>query len=229
MTWTSGFSAAKPSAMPQIKPPPPTGTKTRSTSGRSARISGTIDEWPVITMSFANGWMNTSGSCSHARAAIHSSRRSRGSCTGVAPRARTPSSLRAGAVSYIITRHGTPSDLATYAQASAALPALTVRSPRATRSRSKRWAAAKKPRTLKLPVGCCDSSFTYPPDGVGINGVWRMWGARSRATSCTAAASTPAMAVTGRPWCQPRRPGRPRRRSAPPPRPRTRCRWTCRR
>ncbi len=71
----------------------------------------------------------------------------------MAPHRFTPSTFVAGAVSYITTRQDTPRVLAAYAQAWAALPALTVIKPRCSLSAGIPSAAAKKPRTLKLPVG----------------------------------------------------------------------------
>src|ERR1700680_2755049 len=70
---------------------------------------------------------------------------SRGIGIGVAPQRFTPSTLGAGAVSYMTTRQETPSFLATYAQAWAALPALTVIKPR------RRGCAG--PRSLPIIVG----------------------------------------------------------------------------
>ena len=75
---------------------------------------------------------------------------------GSPPQRLTPSILVAGAVSNMSTRHGTPMLCAAYAQACAALPALTVMRPCFRRSGIETCAcvaAAKKPRTLKLPVG----------------------------------------------------------------------------
>src|SRR5437773_2275861 len=82
---------------------------------------------------------------------------------GFAPQRLTPSTLVAGALSNMTTRHGTPSLCAAYAQACAALPALTVMRPLASLSLGIASAAAKKPLTLKLPVGWRHSSLSDAP------------------------------------------------------------------
>jgi hypothetical protein len=46
-------------AMPQQRPPPPYGTMTVSTSGRSSTISRAIVPFPAITAESLNGWTKT--------------------------------------------------------------------------------------------------------------------------------------------------------------------------
>ena len=97
--------------------------------------------------------------------------------------------------------HGTRSSRATYAHASAALPALTVSSPRATRSLVQNVRGGEEAANLETSRGLQRFELEEPAAGVGIKGVWRMCGASSRATSCTRAASTPWIAVTARLPC----------------------------
>ena len=109
---------------------------------------------------------------------------------GSPPHRLTPSILVAGAVSYITTRHGTPSECAAYAQAWAAFPALTVINPFLRLSSGRASAAAKNPLTLKLPVGCKHSSFSNAPSTgtIGVRctcGRARSAAARMRSRSIT--------------------------------------------
>src|SRR5271157_5224468 len=54
-TRAPGLLALIEAAIPQLKPPPPNGTNTVSTSGKSSRISNPIVPFPAITDSSANG------------------------------------------------------------------------------------------------------------------------------------------------------------------------------
>src|SRR5450759_3816706 len=114
--------------------------------------------------------MNDSGSDLQPSVASQSSMASRGMRIGVAPHRFTPSTFVTGAVSYMTTRQDTPNFLAAYAHAWAALPALTVIKPRRSWPAGRLRAAAKKPRTLKLPVGWRHSSFSSAPS-TGTKGV----------------------------------------------------------
>ncbi len=49
ITLAPGHAARMAAAIPEIRPPPLTGTRTRSASGQSAAISRPIVPWPAIT------------------------------------------------------------------------------------------------------------------------------------------------------------------------------------
>ena len=51
----SGSSAASAAAIPEIRPPPDTGTSTTATSGASSAISRPMVPWPAITSRWSNG------------------------------------------------------------------------------------------------------------------------------------------------------------------------------
>ncbi len=72
MICTSGLTDLAATAMPAIKPPPPTGTTITSRSGRSSSISSATLPCPAATTGSSKGWINVSRS----RAA-----RSRVNCT----------------------------------------------------------------------------------------------------------------------------------------------------
>ena len=125
-TRVSGRSARTAVAIPHESPPPPKGTTTARTSGRSSTISSPMVPLPAITAGSLTGWTKNPSSpgwpCSR-RTAHHSAN---GTGTAVAPSRAMASSLAAGAVSGTITRHGIPRRRASYATPWAMLPALPV-------------------------------------------------------------------------------------------------------
>jgi len=58
MTTAAGHSARMAAAMPEIRPPPLTGTTTRPTAGQSAAISRPTVPWPAMTARPSKGGMS---------------------------------------------------------------------------------------------------------------------------------------------------------------------------
>lgn len=105
-------------AIPEISPPPLTGTTTRSTSGRSSAISSPIVPCPAITWRSSNGG-TTTYPCSAASPAVTASRAVSDGAhrTSSAPLRSIASVFVRGAVSGTTTTACTPSSAAAYATA----------------------------------------------------------------------------------------------------------------
>ena len=58
ITRAPGHSARMAAEIPEMRPPPPTGTTTRPASGRSAAISRPMVPWPAITAGSSKGGMS---------------------------------------------------------------------------------------------------------------------------------------------------------------------------
>ena len=58
-TRTGGSASLTATAIPDARPPPPTGTVIVRTSGHSSMISRPRVPWPATTSGWSNGWMNT--------------------------------------------------------------------------------------------------------------------------------------------------------------------------
>ncbi len=114
----SGHLARIAAAMPEISPPPLTGTTTRSTSGRSSAISSPIVPWPAITCRSSNGG-TTRYPCSAASSAVAASRALSDGAhhTSSAPLRAIASVFVRGAVCGTTTTACTPSSAAAYATA----------------------------------------------------------------------------------------------------------------
>ena len=116
ITFTEGLLDLTAVAMPLIIPPPPTGTSTVSTSGRSSRISNPIVPWPAMIFSSSYG-----GTMAYPHFAASSCALSiRSSLPGPtntisAPSAAVASRFIAGALLGITITAFTPNALAAYA------------------------------------------------------------------------------------------------------------------
>src|SRR5579864_7149876 len=146
-------------AIPHDNPPPPNPATTASTSGRSSRISRPHEAFPAMNASSSNGCTNVPVIAGCARSDSAFQHWSYVACTISPPSRRTASSLAIGAVSITSTLHGTPAFRAASATPWAALPALTVHTPRLRCSSGRRRTALYAPRILNDPIGCRHSSF----------------------------------------------------------------------
>src|ERR1700674_1860727 len=157
--------AFKAAAIPHDKPPPPNAATTQSTSGKSSRISRPAEALPAINASSSNGWINAPVIAGGARSASACQHWSYEAFTTSPPRRRTASNLAAGAASIMRILQGTPALRAASATPWAALPALTVQTPRRLSFSGKSRTALYAPRILKEPMGCRHSNFRKISDG----------------------------------------------------------------
>src|SRR5690242_4425952 len=146
--------------MPATSPPPPNGTTTASTSGRSSRISRPIVPLPAITASSLNAWTNSPLMPSRLWVRKVSNHSSCGTRTILPPMRSTAASFVAGAPSGTTTVHGMPRRFAFHATPCAILPALAVHTPCASWSRGMSAIALLAPRILNEPIGCRFSSLS---------------------------------------------------------------------
>src|ERR1700674_5833955 len=148
--------AFKAAAIPHDKPPPPNAATTQSTSGKSSRISRPAEALPAINASVVEGCARSASAVQHW---------SYEAFTTSPPRRRTASNLAAGAASIMRILQGTPALRAASATPWAALPALTVQTPRRLSFSGKSRTALYAPRILKEPMGCRHSNFRKISDG----------------------------------------------------------------
>ena len=194
----SGRAARAAIAMPEIMPPPPTGTTSVAASGTCPRTSSAMVPCPAIT----HGWSNGGTIVAPVRA-----------CTSVAAASRSAPELplvmtfapaRSTALRFvreafagITTCAGMPRSAAAVASASAWFPELCVTTPRGASASAMLRTAFVAPRILKLPVRCIDSHLktTSRPASAevacaGSAGVRRTCGAILAAASATSFAVT---------------------------------------
>ena len=109
ITRTSGRALLTTPAMPEISPPPPTGTITVWSSGTSSSSSSPSVAWPRITSGSSNGCTNPApvSAARSSAAATQSSTVSPPSST-VPPNACTAATFATGASRGMNTSHGIP-------------------------------------------------------------------------------------------------------------------------
>ena len=113
ITVAPGQSVRTAVATPEISPPPPTGTTTRSTPGQSAAISRPIVPCPAITRRSSNGGIDTAPRCvAMSRVAASRAARLGAETTISAPSSRMAVTFTAGALSGTTTTAGIPSSAA---------------------------------------------------------------------------------------------------------------------
>ena len=156
---TSERVALIAAAIPAQSPPPPHGTSTVSTSGRSSRISRPITPFPASTSGSLNGWMKTPSMPGYSRVWKISIQSLIGAFTTRPPKRSTAAILVSGAVSGTTTVHETPSLRADQATPCAMLPALAVQTPASSASGPAASMALLAPRSLNEPIGCSNSSL----------------------------------------------------------------------
>ena len=107
-----GRSCLTALAMPVISPPPPTGTTTVSTSGRSSISSSPIVPLPAMTSSFSTGWMKRPSTPSKRWLSMTPHHSSNDIGTARPPSRSIAASFACGAVSGTAMVAGTPSSRA---------------------------------------------------------------------------------------------------------------------
>ena len=113
----------RPTATPLARPPPPIGTRTAATSGRSSTISRPTVPWPAMIRSSSNGGMTRARVGGDRLGALAGARRTPcPTMTISAPSAATRSRLIAGASDGMTTTAGAPSSRAARATPWAWLP-----------------------------------------------------------------------------------------------------------
>ena len=155
---------SRPSAVPEMSPPPPIGTTTISTSGTCPpRSRRRASAWPAITTSSSKGWTSV-------RPVASRSSRSRSYASGSVARleihgrpvAARRGDLRAGSRrSPCTTSASIPSTAAPNATAAAAFPAEIVMTPRSRSSGPREEILARIPRGLKEPVRWKSSALRW--------------------------------------------------------------------
>ena len=160
MTRTSGLTAFTALDTPEISPPPPIGTTTVWTSGRSSTSSRPSVPWPAISSRSSNGWTYV-----RPRSATSSSAFSLASSqivpcrTTSAPYPRVASTLAGVAFSAITTTARMPCSAAASATPCAWLPADEQITPAAFPRRSGARTCSAGPRSLYEPVRWNDSAL----------------------------------------------------------------------
>ena len=181
MIRASGLYALTATAMPEISPPPETGTSTVSSSGQSPISSRPMVPWPAMTWASSKGETMTMP-CAATRRSASTSASSWlwPTMRTSAPSAAIASSLLRGTRFDTQTIALTPCRLAACATARPWLPVETVTTPRARSAASSAAMRLVAPRILKAPVSCSDSSLSRTSAPVraesaaeGINGVCR--------------------------------------------------------
>jgi len=146
--------------MPAVRPPPPKGTTTESTSGMSSRISKPIVPFPSIILGSLKGWMKIDPSSGPYRWVVTTFQTSsKETWMILAPNRLMACSFVSGALSGTIAEQGIPFCFACQAKACAMFPALQVYTPRDFAAGPARAIALEAPLTLNEPVGCKFSSF----------------------------------------------------------------------
>ena len=131
ITRIDGEADLSASAMPEIRPPPESGTSTVSMSGRSSRSSRPIVPCPAITGGWSNGETKTMpSSATNRSASTWASSWLRPMIRASAPSARMPSILTWGTSSDMQRIALTPSCLAAWATPRPWLPVETPTTPR---------------------------------------------------------------------------------------------------
>mmetsp|Transcript_43462 Transcript_43462/g.68050 ORF Transcript_43462/g.68050 Transcript_43462/m.68050 type:complete len:204 (+) Transcript_43462:699-1310(+) len=162
MTVTSGLRVLTASAMPAMRPAPPTGTTTTSTSGTCSTISNPMvpapatiggSSYPLMYWSPLNSelpiaWSLASPKCIPWR-------------TTLAPSFRHRSTFTRGAISGMMTVTGIPRSPPWYDKARAWFPADAAITPFCFCSSGKANNAFLAPRSLKDPVNCLNSCFRW--------------------------------------------------------------------
>ena len=140
-------------AIPEINPPPPTGTTIASTSGTASKISSAMVPWPAMTSTWLYGGITVEQVRATTCANISSRAVSVGSHSVMcAPNFSTASSLARGALCGMTTRQGNPRSRAAYANACPWFPLECVATPVSLVDSGNRLTACAAPRYLKLPV-----------------------------------------------------------------------------
>ncbi len=113
MTRTFGLDSFRPAATPDKRPPPETGIATRSTSGRSRRISKAMVPVPaMISRALKGGTRVRPSDAARASALAARSALAGPTTTTSAPQPRVPASFEAGALSGITITARAPSTYA---------------------------------------------------------------------------------------------------------------------
>mmetsp|Transcript_17211 Transcript_17211/g.42356 ORF Transcript_17211/g.42356 Transcript_17211/m.42356 type:complete len:417 (-) Transcript_17211:535-1785(-) len=155
---TLGLMVLTASAMPAMRPPPPTGTMMASTFFTSSRISSPTLPAPAMMLKSSKPLMYFMPSFStYVRAASAASAMVSPLRMTRAPSARHLVILVSGAMDGMSTVTGMPSSAPWYASASAWLPAEAATTPRLRCSSSSASRALRAPRSLNDPVACSHS------------------------------------------------------------------------
>ena len=152
MMRAAGRRAFTAVATPPSRPPPPTGTMTASTPGRSSTISRPAVPAPASTTGSSNGCTNVNPRASRTSASLANSVLRSSWKTISAPYARTASTFDRGASEGITTTHGASTLRAAHATAWAWFPADTVTRPCSRSSWASERTLFRAPRALNDPV-----------------------------------------------------------------------------
>ena len=148
-----GRSALAATAMPEIRPPPPTPVMIVRTSGHCSTISSATVPWPAITSGWSNGWMSTAPVRSaYSWAATSDSSTVSPTSWISAPYPLVAATFGSAAPTGMNTVAAVPSRLAASATPWAWLPALAATTPRARSASVMRAIRTYAPRTLYDPA-----------------------------------------------------------------------------